>query len=230
MKKEIILFFVIYTSSSFSTAAMTTDNSGTSSTATVIKQGKEIHYTGWLNQASFEKLKKLYDPSITTLVIDSRGGPVDTGMDLGEFIHKKGMDVHIKRHCFSSCANYVFPAGKIKYLDKDSQLGWHGSAFQIVSDALEKAPAADKAKLYRALTEERAREFSFYSSLGVEPMMPLYGLDRLDHEYKDCKGWTYSLKAMKQLNIHNIVLADKIWKPQDTFQNQCIFSIDSVTQ
>jgi hypothetical protein len=197
---------------------------------TVVKQGNEIHYTGWLNAAAVETVKKLYDPSVTTIVIDSRGGSTDLGMDLGDFIHEKNLNVHVKKHCFSSCANYVFPAGTIKYLDKDSQLGWHGSAFQIFYGVGAADLKLKKAELDRSIATSRAREFSFYSRLGVEPLMPVYGLDRLSHEYRKCKGWTYSLEAMKQLNIRNIVLLDKVWKPSNSFNNHCIFKIDSVAE
>ncbi|MGX9608655.1 hypothetical protein [Acinetobacter sp. T63] len=49
-------------------------------------------------------------------------------MDLGDLVYVHQLNVEVGQYCFSSCANYVFPAGKVKYLNWCSQLGWHGGA------------------------------------------------------------------------------------------------------
>lgn len=194
-------------------------------TPNIYKEGNAIHYYDeYLSLEAFEKFKTLYDPSVKALFIDSRGGAIEIGMDFGEFIHKHELDVHIKGHCFSSCANYIFPAGKNKYLDKNSQIGWHGSAFQVISDADREALSqTEKDTLDRDLSKTREREFKFYSMIGVEPLTPVYGLN---NQYPECVGWTYSLKALEQLKIHNIILTEQSWEPAPTFNDKCIFTID----
>lgn len=197
--------------------------------AEISKKGSEIYYDGNIEFPSVNKFKALYDPSIKTVVIKSRGGDVAAGMDFGLFIHKHKLNVHVKDYCFSSCANYVFPAGETKYLDKDSQVGWHGSTFQT-AESFELPDFAKKANatIEPPLPEAREMELKFYTKLGVEPLTPIYGLDRHTVDYPDCAGWTYSLAAMKQLNIRNIVLNDKVWEPANSIDGKCLFTINKV--
>ena len=62
-----------------------------------------------------------------TLVIDSAGGEVEAGIKLGQWLHSRGMDVTVKGVCLSSCANYVFTAGKHKTVLPGSVVAWHGN-------------------------------------------------------------------------------------------------------
>ena len=41
-------------------------------------------------------------------------------------------------------------------------------------------------------------------------------------------GWTYSLKAMDQLGIKNIVLLDNDWTPAPEYNGKKIFTIDEI--
>lgn len=52
------------------------------------------------------------------------------GMDLANIVFEKKWDIEVLSHCFSSCANYIFVAGKHKILHIDSQLAWHGGVTQ----------------------------------------------------------------------------------------------------
>ncbi len=215
---------VLFTTQSF---AETADNSVQD--AQISKKGSEIYYDGDIEFPSVNKFKALYDPSIKTVVIKSWGGEVEAGIDFGLFIHKHKLNVHVKDYCFSSCANYVFPAGETKYLDKNSLVGWHGSSFQTdESLGFHEAEKHAESPFDLSLAETRAMELRFYTKIDVEPLTPIYGLDRGHSQNTDCVGWTYSLAAMKQLNIRNIVLNDKVWEPPTTMGDNCIFKIDHV--
>ena len=51
-------------------------------------------------------------------------------MLIGEWIFDHEIDVIVDEICFSSCANYIFTAGKNKIIEKDAIVGWHGSEQQ----------------------------------------------------------------------------------------------------
>ncbi|MEX2376207.1 MAG: hypothetical protein WD942_11605 [Dehalococcoidia bacterium] len=94
------------------------------------QQGR-IVYTGPITSAANERVFDLYDESVEkpdVLFISSGGGSVEAALDLAEWVLLHEMQVEVGTVCFSSCANYVFLAGRTKRLARESMLGWHGSA------------------------------------------------------------------------------------------------------
>jgi hypothetical protein len=65
-----------------------------------------------------------------TVVIDSGGGDAMAAIAIGKLIHQHGWNVRVDNHCYSSCADYIFPAGKIKFLTKSAMLIFHGDPHQ----------------------------------------------------------------------------------------------------
>jgi hypothetical protein len=51
---------------------------------------------------------------VQTISINSGGGDIETAINIGRIIHDKGISIEVRRLCLSSCANYLFPAAKIK--------------------------------------------------------------------------------------------------------------------
>lgn len=65
----------------------------------------ELHYAGALDQGANERLFALYDgldEKPTRLAITSAGGDVEVGLDLGEWLYAKGLDVRVPAYCLSS--------------------------------------------------------------------------------------------------------------------------------
>lgn len=91
--------------------------------------GGVASYTGETNAAGFDALAAASN-AVDTLVVDSLGGEVFWGLKIGELIHARGWEVRVNGVCFSSCANYIFPAGKRKIIAAGGIVGWHGSARQ----------------------------------------------------------------------------------------------------
>jgi len=88
-------------------------------------------YTGATNAAGFDALAAIAESNaVEVLSIDSLGGEVFWGIKIGELAHARGWDVRVSGVCFSSCANYIFPAGRRKFIDAGGIVGWHGSARQ----------------------------------------------------------------------------------------------------
>ena len=89
-----------------------------------------VHYLGDItserNRRFFASMAGLTRP-FTRLRITSRGGEVEAGIALGRWVFARGMDVEVAEYCLSSCANYVFPAGKNKRILPGAIVAWHGN-------------------------------------------------------------------------------------------------------
>lgn len=76
------------------------------------------------------------------VIKDSLGGDGLSAIAIGTLIHRHGWDVEVTGLCASSCANYIFPAGKTKYLRHDSLLVFHGGFHQ--TNLLDSAQELDR--------------------------------------------------------------------------------------
>jgi hypothetical protein len=77
-------------------------------------------------------LRLLENPKITRLVITSRGGIVPAALDMAQAIHERALDVEVPTACFSSCANYIFPAARRKTLGRLGAVAWHGNMTHVL--------------------------------------------------------------------------------------------------
>ncbi len=96
-------------------------------------EGRTVVMNGSLEEGFYESfldLVKGQEDEITTLRVSSAGGETDEGIKLGHWIFEHGIDVVVDELCFSSCANYIFTAGRNKTIMAGSIVGWHGSEQQ----------------------------------------------------------------------------------------------------
>ncbi len=66
----------------------------------------------------------------TFVVEQSGGGDGLAAMAIGILIHRHNWHVEVVNLCASACANFIFPAGKTKYLHRHSMLLVHGGPYQ----------------------------------------------------------------------------------------------------
>ncbi|WP_343564677.1 hypothetical protein [Kiloniella sp. b19] len=78
-----------------------------------------------------ERVAELNPGDLERIVIRSGGGETRSARTLGRWVHRMGLDVEVEKLCFSSCANYIFPAGNAKIIRADAFVGWHGSETQF---------------------------------------------------------------------------------------------------
>jgi hypothetical protein len=52
---------------------------------------------------------------------------VEAGIALGSWVFDHNLDIEIPEYCLSSCANYVFPAGRHKSIGPGAIVAWHGN-------------------------------------------------------------------------------------------------------
>ena len=101
--------------------------------ATITVEGSTIIFDGDIEDSTYRDFLVAVrgkEDQITAIRINSSGGITDHGIRIGEWIFDHGLDVIVDELCFSSCANYIFPAGKNKIIEKDAIVGWHGSEQQ----------------------------------------------------------------------------------------------------
>jgi hypothetical protein len=93
-----------------------------------------VIFNGQINANSAARfLRLLQDRTVTRLVITSRGGIVSAALDMADAIHERQLDVEVPSACHSSCANYIFPAGRRKLVGRPGAVAWHGNMAHILS-------------------------------------------------------------------------------------------------
>lgn len=187
----------------------------------LIEGGEAVFYRGEMDTSAIvqvENLLKNAPEKIKRLVIDSGGGDVNLGMDLAGLVLENNLDVVVERLCASSCANYVFPAGKTKRIKQDAVVVWHGSAIQ---EGLEKGPGIDDIRLSKGaelsvaekqklldealkdnaqyIADIKKRQAELYKRLGIDARVTVMG-----QQLKAAEEWTLSPADMAYFGIHNV--------------------------
>lgn len=93
----------------------------------------EIYYSGDISPRGFVSLRnqlesRIFEPK--KIVIKSGGGNTFAGLAIGKLTRAYQLDVSVKDLCASSCANYIFPAGKRKSLSEAAIVMYHGNSLQ----------------------------------------------------------------------------------------------------
>jgi hypothetical protein len=173
-------------------------------------------YQGTLSKAANERIFKFYEnarikPQL--LKLSSDGGDINLGMDLGDWVFRNHLDVEIIDRCFSSCANYVFSAGRVKFLNPGSMLLWHGGAHQQdLEDQLRQLNITrEEGKAY--LDSSRKREDAFFKRIGVDPAITTYGQTavHIDHS-KNTAGYDYNIEDMAKFGITHVTEKGGSWR------------------
>jgi hypothetical protein len=199
--------------------------------ALVRVQGDTLYYTGNLSKASSAAFDAavagIRRGQLTRLVISSGGGDTVEGRHVGRWVRDMALVVEVDVICFSSCADYVFPAGRARVIRSDAFVGWHGNERQFevlaartgvsVADQLATVPPADVAPETRAaFVQEALRSFAvtqkdeaaFYASLGLNDAFAVCAVgDVLEKRpgYAGQIGWGFSLADMARLGLTNTV-------------------------
>ena len=204
--------------------------------------GEKLVYEGNITFEANQIALDLYDKAKVKpriLEITSLGGGINAGLALGEWIVTNGLDVSIPHYCVSSCANYIFVAGKTKHLAKNAYLIWHGGASQpgltqalknnaqreinrtVNTNQREHARATKFAEIDAHIAFIQSREENFYSSIGVDPKIPVLGqlfpYRNLDEE-RGSSGWDYSMRDLAKLGVNNVLVEGGHWAPNAASQ------------
>lgn len=199
--------------------------------ASVRVQGDTVYYTGNFSKASsaaFDAaVADLPRGQLARLVISSGGGDTVAGRTIGAWVRDRALVVEVDVICFSSCANYVFPAGRARVIRADAFVGWHGNErqFEVLAarkgislaeelgrytppTATPEQRAAFIQEFLRSIAVTRQDEADFYASLGLNDAFAVCAVgDSLERRpgYAGQKGWGFSLDDMARLGLKHTV-------------------------
>lgn len=182
--------------------------------------GKRLIYNGKIKAATVDEALALYkaaNPKPDTLDISSQGGSLYDGIRLGTLVYKQQLDVRIFGECASSCANYIFPAGKRKFLLPNSRLLWHGGMLQPDWHArIDKLYAKPDEKL-AALEDHEwmlQREAAYFRMIGVDPLLTVCGQhEALREAHPDTHGFDYTLEDLARFGVTQVQTVGRPWRP-----------------
>lgn len=210
---------------------------GAAPPAQVFIDNGELNYFGQLSEEANRRAFALFEaqakkPAI--LSIRSTGGPTGPGMELGRWVHARGLTVKVMEFCFSSCANYVFTAAPRKVVSNHAVVAYHGglssTSFELGDEqeaALRAMPedqrAAMRAKFDQAVramvAPQQEDERNFFAQIGVRQRITTLGQDPkiMGKAGEKAIGWTYSLAGFARLGVEQIRVINPPWRP--TFVN-----------
>lgn len=189
-----------------------------------------IFYVGHLSKEYNEKFTSLYNlnkSKVNEIDMNSGGGDVDLGMDLGDFIYKNKLNITIPDYCFSSCANYVFTSGNIKKINNYTLIGYHGGAYSFNPDMYLENKRQElgrnltiletnkyKKKYTKKIEGMKKRQDIFYTKRNINKHIPALGDNAFPTIPYDMVY--YSLKDFSKLGVNGIkVIGDREWSPKD---------------
>jgi hypothetical protein len=169
----------------------------------VSRTAGRLDYSGEMTAEGIAQLMAADAPSVHILGIRSQGGDVEVGMKLGEWVRERGLDVEVVDYCVSSCANYVFTAGRTRILAPGAVVAWHGDAHQLdFPSQIAKLglPAAEEHRRLDHLREVRAREDAFFAAIGVDECLCRIGNESLGAS----NLFTMSAEDMERFGLGNV--------------------------
>lgn len=186
----------------------------------------ELHYTGSMDKEANQRLFALYESlerKPVALVVKSKGGEVNSGIELGQWVHAHRLDVRVPEYCLSSCANYVFTAGARKIVSQNAVIGYHGGisssefaldeATQAMFDKMSKEQQdAFWAQVRKSAQPAVAKEAAFFTQIGVDQTITTYGqASRFEH--LGGEGWTYTKEGFAHFGVKGIEVTGGRWEP-----------------
>jgi hypothetical protein len=175
--------------------------------------GDAIVFSGRIDRRSVDEFRRaLQDhPAVTRLVVTSGGGQVVSALEMGEAVHARQLDVEVPIACLSSCANYVFPAGRRKRLGHALAVGWHGNMTHVIYTQLTGQSSWNDEQMQSARWLAR-REAEFYPRLGVDGFICWFA--KLP-PYEVANYYALSASDMAQFGIHDVEVMQGESPPAD---------------
>ena len=169
--------------------------------AQVEARADAVLFRGRIDAASVDAFRRLLqDPRITRLVITSAGGLVAPSLDMAEAIHARGLDVEVPSACLSSCANYVFPAGRRKRLGHPLAIGWHGNMAHVLHQQQAGLASWPEPQLADARLLAQ-REAELYRRLEVDGFLCWFGKIA---PYEAPEFYTVSVADMARFGVRDV--------------------------
>ena len=202
-------------------------------------EGDTMVYRGNLSQASSRSWRRAVEGlppgQLARIVIASGGGDTVEGRRLGRWVRQMNLVVEVDTICFSSCADYIFPAGRARRIRVGAIVGWHGNErslevqaaraglslkayfLQRFGSEIAKAPPEMRQGLsIDAFVDQRlaemqrrsADERALFADLGLDDRFTVCGVgDVLERrpDYRHQQGWGFALAEMTKLGLTDTI-------------------------
>lgn len=185
----------------------------------VTRQQTTVIFSGSLTRDSVASVLDEFNRSSTQkLLVSSSGGDVSASLALGRVVNSLALDVEVQGLCMSSCANYIFPAGRRKRIADGAIVVWHGSAMQkdfrtLVAkwDDIQSLPEGKRtteqeiwlasfAAPAKALVTQQKEQAAFFSAIGVDEQITRLGQEPIALS----QAWTTTPDTMAHFGIGNV--------------------------
>ena len=169
--------------------------------------GDTVTFNGQINRHSVAQfLRLLQDPGIARLVITSRGGGVSAALDMAIAVHARALDVEVPAACFSSCANYVFPAARHKTIGRAGAVAWHGNMTHVLY-LHQTGPASWSESEMQSARELARREAEFFRRIDVDGFVCWFA--KIE-PYNVDDFYYLSAADMERFGIHDVTVRDPL--------------------
>lgn len=84
---------------------------------------------GIIGPGDYQKFKAAFEDKVKVVRVSGPGGAVSEAVKMGLDLRRNNVDVIVDGPCLSSCANYLFLAGKKKAIEQEGFVGFHGSPY-----------------------------------------------------------------------------------------------------
>ncbi len=202
-------------------------------------EGDTLVYRGNLSQASSRSWRRAVEGlppgQLARIVIASGGGDTVEGRRLGRWVRQMNLIVEVDTICFSSCVDYIFPAGRARRIRDGAIVGWHGNErslevqaaraglslkayfLQRFGSEIAKAPPEMRQGLsIDAFVDQRlaemqrrsADERALFADLGLDDRFTVCGVgDVLERrpDYRHQQGWGFALAEMTKLGLTDTI-------------------------
>jgi hypothetical protein len=179
-----------------------------------------VRFSGSINDRSVSAfIARHGDARVTRVVVDSPGGDVMSGIRLANWIVDRHADVEVEARCASSCANYLFAAGRRKIIDDRAIVLWHGSilqkdfrargdecerrirALQRAGEDVDALRASDPEIAYcLAYRDAVEAQRAFFARVGVDEYVTRMGQE--PHDFGSI--WTIPVDVMERLGLTGV--------------------------
>ena len=176
--------------------------------ADIKTRGKKLYFDGEITPRSVSKVMALLQKNqITTISLNSMGGDVESAIRLGIEIYNRNISIEVRTVCASACANYLFVAGKHKFLSKNSFILWHGSTNGPKNEMTIQGDISREAffKLESVKRIQRYEKY-FYKKIKVNEKTP-YCPQLKPNYHKDYpeKWFSYTPLDMAKLGVKDVI-------------------------
>lgn len=136
--------------------------------------GSVLTFRGHITSRSYAAvLAAAGQAPVRTLRIRSGGGEVGNAIDIARWVHRNSIDVVVDGICFSSCSNYIFPAGREKHIVAGGLVAWHGTIEHMLY--MQKGRLQTPDPTLPAIESMAARERAFYADAGINGYISWFG-------------------------------------------------------